>query len=69
MSTSRDGRLPIIANGSVYLRPAERADLPTFVRWLADARTTRTLALRSPISLASEEQWFGRLLERQGSVL
>jgi RimJ/RimL family protein N-acetyltransferase len=51
---------------SVYLRPAERADLPTFVRWMADAETTRNLAVRSPFSLAMEERWFDRVLAEHG---
>ena len=50
----------------VYLRPAERTDIPLFVRWLSDARTTRNLALRSPISMAMEERWFDELLEHHG---
>jgi diamine N-acetyltransferase len=58
--------VPIVRHGSVFLRPAEREDLPRFVAWLGDARTTRTLALRGPISLAMEEGWFERLLEVQG---
>ena len=58
---------PIHRHGSVFLRPAERDDLPLFVRWLSDERTTRTLALRSPLSMALEEGWFGRLLEHHGS--
>ena len=62
----RDGYEPMLAHGSVYLRPAEREDLPLFVRWLGDARTTRTLAIRSPLSLALEEGWFERLLEHHG---
>ena len=56
----------MLAHGSVHLRPAEREDLPLFVRWLGDARTTRTLAIRSPLSLALEEGWFERLLDRHG---
>ena len=59
----------MIAYGSVFLRPAEREDVPLFVRWLSDVRTTRTLALRSPLSLALEEGWFARLLERHGNDL
>ena len=62
----RDAWEPMLVHGSVHLRPAEREDLPLFVRWLGDARTTRTLAIRSPLSLALEEGWFERLLERQG---
>ena len=56
----------MLAHGSVHLRPAEREDLPLFVRWLGDARTTQTLAIRSPLSLALEEGWFERLLEHHG---
>jgi len=58
--------VPIHRGKLVYLRPAERTDLPLFVRWLSDARTTRNLALRSPISQAMEERWFDDLLEHHG---
>jgi RimJ/RimL family protein N-acetyltransferase len=61
-----DEPVRMLRHGSVFLRPAERDDLPRFVAWLGDARTTRTLALRSPISLALEEGWFERLLEVHG---
>jgi RimJ/RimL family protein N-acetyltransferase len=60
---------PIIGHGSVYLRPAERTDVPRFVAWLTDARTTRTLATIAPMSLALEERWFDSLVERQGNDL
>jgi len=63
---SGDRPEPMIESGSVFLRPAEREDLPLFVRWLADARTTRTLAIRSPLGLALEEGWFERLLGQHG---
>jgi RimJ/RimL family protein N-acetyltransferase len=59
--------VPLLGHGSVYLRAAERRDLPLFVRWLTDLRTTRTLLLSSPMSEASEERWFDRLLETQGT--
>jgi diamine N-acetyltransferase len=58
--------VPMLRGRLVYLRPAERTDIPTFVRWLSDERTTRNLALRSPISLAMEERWFDDLLEHHG---
>ena len=58
---------PILRSGSIFLRPAERDDLPLFVSWLNDDRTSRTLALRSPLSMALEEGWFARLLEHQGN--
>ena len=65
--TRESGVEPMVRHGSVFLRPAERDDLALFVRWLNDDRTTRTLALRSPLSLALEEGWFGRLLEHHGN--
>jgi RimJ/RimL family protein N-acetyltransferase len=57
---------PMLAGRLVRLRPGERADIPLFVRWLSDARTTRHLALRSPIGLAMEERWFETMLDRHG---
>jgi diamine N-acetyltransferase len=66
MGARRDGSEPQIQHGGVYLRPAERSDIPLFVEWFTDWRTTRTLALRAPISLASEEQWFEGMLADQG---
>lgn len=66
MATRTDGTEPVIAHGSVYLRPAEREDLPLFVRWFNDARTSRTLAVVAPMSLASEEGWFERTVAGQG---
>jgi RimJ/RimL family protein N-acetyltransferase len=65
-SASAAGPVAVVRHGSVFLRPAEREDLPRFVVWLSDARTTQTLALRGPISLAMEEGWFERLLDVQG---
>jgi RimJ/RimL family protein N-acetyltransferase len=50
----------------VYLRPAERDDIDLFVRWFADAETTRYLGVRAPFSKAMEERWFETMLERQG---
>src|SRR4051812_238530 len=58
--------VPMHRGRLVYLRPAERTDVPTFVRWLSDERTTRNLALRSPIGLAMEERWFDDLLDHHG---
>jgi RimJ/RimL family protein N-acetyltransferase len=56
----------MIAGRLVRLRPAEREDLPLFVRWLSDDRTSQFLALRSPLSQALEERWFEDLLDHQG---
>jgi diamine N-acetyltransferase len=66
MGTRNDGTEPQIQHGRVYLRPAERADIPSFVTWFTDWRTTRTLGLRAPMSLAGEEQWFEAMLGSQG---
>jgi RimJ/RimL family protein N-acetyltransferase len=66
MPARRDGTEPMIAHGAVFLRAAERDDIPRFVTWMNDYRTARTLGLRSPISLASEEQWFERVVADQG---
>jgi RimJ/RimL family protein N-acetyltransferase len=57
---------PMIRGAHVYLRPGERSDIPLFVQWLSDARTTRFLAIRSPIGLATEELWFDDVLEHHG---
>jgi diamine N-acetyltransferase len=61
-----DAPVPMLRGSLVFLRPAERTDIPTFVRWLSDDRTTRNLDLRSPIGLAMEERWFEDLLEHHG---
>ena len=66
MPTRRDGTVPMIAHGSVYLRPAEREDVPLFVRWFNDYATSRTLSIRAPMSTTSEEQWYERAVENQG---
>jgi RimJ/RimL family protein N-acetyltransferase len=57
---------PILRSERIYLRPAERMDLPLFVQWLADAETKRHLSLRSPMSQALEDKWFEQAVERQG---
>jgi len=58
---------PIIRGERVFLRAPERSDLPTFVRWFNDADVQRNLAMRAPMSLAAEEQWFDRMLTDQGT--
>ncbi|HEY7526276.1 MAG TPA: GNAT family protein [Candidatus Limnocylindria bacterium] len=58
--------VPILRSERIYLRPPERSDLPTFVRWFSDAETVRNLAVRAPFSLAMEEKWFEQLIEKQG---
>jgi RimJ/RimL family protein N-acetyltransferase len=61
-----DGTEPVIAHGSVYLRAAERDDIPRFAAWFNDYRTSRTLALRAPLSIPMEEAWFERMAADQG---
>jgi RimJ/RimL family protein N-acetyltransferase len=56
----------MITHGRVFLRAAEREDLPLFVRWFDDARTSRTLSAVAPMSLAMEEDWFERIVANQG---
>ena len=63
-----DRTVPIIRGEHVFLRPAERADLPTFISWLNDAEVAENLAVRAPMSLAAEEAWFDGMLERQGKT-
>lgn len=66
MPTRQDGTEPIIAHGSVYLRGPERDDIPLFIAWMNDYRTSRTLAIRAPLSGPLEEAWFERMLADQG---
>ena len=61
-----DGPVPILRGERTYLRPAERTDIPTFVRWFTDLRTTRTLLFFAPMSTVSEEAWFTQMAEHQG---
>ena len=58
--------LPTNRGELVYLRPAERDDIDLFVRWFADAETTRYLSSRAPFSKAMEEKWFESMIEQQG---
>lgn len=58
--------VPSLRGEQVYLRPAERDDIDLFVRWFADAETTRYLGVRAPFSKAMEERWFESMLEQQG---
>lgn len=57
---------PMIRAERIYLRPAERADLATFVRWFADAEVTRYLRVRAPFSEAAEAKWFEQMVDKQG---
>jgi diamine N-acetyltransferase len=67
MSSVPEAR-PIIRGQQVFLRAAEREDLPLFVRWFNDADVLRNLDRFSPMSLAAEEGWFERMLAAQGKT-
>lgn len=47
----------------VRLRAIERSDIPMFVRWFNDPELLRYLSMYVPMSQASEEQWFERVLK------
>jgi RimJ/RimL family protein N-acetyltransferase len=59
---------PTIRGEQVYLRPAERDDVPLFVAWFSDADVLRHLDMRAPMSIAMEEAWFERMLAAQGKT-
>ena len=61
-------RRPIIRGAHVFLRAAERDDLPLFARWFNDAEVLRNLAMRAPMSDAGEAAWFDRMLAAQGTT-
>jgi len=61
-----DGRVPILHGERIYLRSGERADIPLFVSWFNDLRTTRTLIFLGPMGTASEEAWFTQMSEHHG---
>lgn len=57
---------PLLRAERVFLRPAEKSDVATFVRWFADAEMSGFLGGRAPFSEAMEEQWFTQAVEHQG---
>jgi RimJ/RimL family protein N-acetyltransferase len=66
MSAPEIPELPILRGERVFLRAAERADVPTFVRWFNDSVTTSFVTIRAPMSQAMEDQWFDQMLQAQG---
>lgn len=54
----------MIIGKHIRLRAVEKDDLPLFVRWLNDREVYRSLLIRSPLSLASEEKWYENMLAR-----
>ena len=65
--TSLPERPPIIRGERVYLRPTERDDVPTFVRWFNDPEVLENLAMFAPMSESAESAWFDRMLAAQGT--
>lgn len=59
-------RRPILRSQRLFLRPAERDDIPTLLEWLADAEVGEGLATRAPWSRVAEESWFEELQKVQG---
>ena len=57
---------PILRSERVFLRPAERDDIPTFLEWLADADLAEGMASRAPWSDVAEQRWFDELQKTQG---
>jgi RimJ/RimL family protein N-acetyltransferase len=57
---------PVIRGVNVHLRPAERDDIPMFVRWFNDADVLDNMAMFAPMSQAAEGAWFDRMLAAQG---
>ena len=53
-ATAAPSYTPLLRGERVFLRPAERSDLPTFVRWFADADMSSLLGNRAPFSEAGE---------------
>jgi RimJ/RimL family protein N-acetyltransferase len=66
MATKRDGTEPLIQGQLTYLRAAERDDIPLFLRWINDRRTTRFLSTRGPLGTPLEERFFERMVDEQG---
>ena len=61
-------RRPILRGEHVFLRPAEREDIPRFIEWLSDAVVGEGLANRAPWSHVAEEAWFDELQKTQGKT-
>jgi RimJ/RimL family protein N-acetyltransferase len=59
--------VPLLRGSLVYLRPGERSDIPLFVRWFTDLRTTRNLMFAAPIGTVGEEAWFTSMSEHHGN--
>lgn len=52
---------PYLIGKLVYLRPLQLSDAEPFAQWLNDARITRTLRVRPPLTVAAEREWIERV--------
>ncbi len=48
----------------IRFRGAERGDIPLFTKWMNDPEVTANLVQYYPMSLANEEAWFERMIQR-----
>ena len=53
----------MILGQKTRLRPIDREDIPTFVRWLNDPEVRQYLKIYLPMSKAEEEEWFETQME------
>ena len=58
----------MIRGAKTHLRALEKDDLPHFVRWVNDPETRRFMAIRYPLSMAEEEKWWERFLDRDDYI-
>jgi RimJ/RimL family protein N-acetyltransferase len=58
----------MIRGTKTRLRALEHDDLPHFVRWINDPETRRFMVIRYPLSMAEEEKWWDRFLDRDDYI-
>ncbi len=54
----------MILGQGIRLRALERSDMARCVVWINDREVSQYLLVRSPMSLAAEEQWYDRMVQR-----
>jgi diamine N-acetyltransferase len=54
----------MITHKRIRFRGAERGDIPLFARWMNDPEVIANLVMYYPMSLANEEAWFERMIQR-----
>lgn len=53
--------LVFLSGKAIYLRPLQREDLPTCLRWMNDPVTRGFILNQIPMDMTREEQWFDHL--------